>query len=211
MSATSTLIYAVGMAAVAVNAASAVLETEDKHMDLVGAIIVGLVTSLGGGTLRDILLGRPVFWISQPRELAVCLLVAVLVFSLGRFRPQALSRLEKAGLLAVADAAGLALFCVIGTLIARDAGAHWLVALVLGAITASFGGIIRDVLVHEPSLILQTEIYITAAALGAGVTLLVLSLDGGQALAMICGIAAAFALRLGAIRFGWTLPTSPKP
>lgn len=205
------LLEAFEVTGLAVFALTGALVAGRRGLDLLAFAMLATVTGIGGGTLRDILLGRPVFWISQPRELAVCLLVAVLVFSLGRFRPQALSRLEKAGLLAVADAAGLALFCVIGTLIARDAGAHWLVALVLGAITASFGGIIRDVLVHEPSLILQTEIYITAAALGAGVTLLVLSLDGGQALAMICGIAAAFALRLGAIRFGWTLPTSPKP
>jgi uncharacterized membrane protein YeiH len=181
-----------------------------RRLDLLAFAMLATVTGIGGGTLRDVFLARPVSWIQEPRDLAICLAVAVGVFVLGRIRPAALARLEKAGLLAVADAAGLALFCVIGALIARDAGAHWLVALVLGAITASFGGIIRDVLVHEPSLILQTEIYITAAALGAALTLLVLALDGGRSLAMIGGIVGAFSLRLGAIRFGWALPTSPR-
>jgi uncharacterized membrane protein YeiH len=78
------LIYAIGMAAVAVNAASAVLETEDKKMDLVGAVVVGLATSLGGGTLRDLLLDRPVFWLADVAYLVCGLLAVGLTFIMAR-------------------------------------------------------------------------------------------------------------------------------
>ena len=114
------LVYALGMAAVAVNAASAVLETEDKKMDLVGAVIVGLATSLGGGSLRDMLLGRPVFWLADVAYLVCGLLAVGLTFALAR-------RVRvKPGLFVIPDAVGLALFTVLGCRIALDAGVPWL-------------------------------------------------------------------------------------
>jgi dihydroneopterin aldolase len=113
VAAVSDLIFGVAMAAVAVNAASAVLETEDKHMDLVGALIVGLAASLGGGSLRDVLLGRPVFWLAR-RRLPVCGVAAVALTFLS-WRGASGCR---SGVFLIPDAVGLALFTVVGCRIA---------------------------------------------------------------------------------------------
>jgi uncharacterized membrane protein YeiH len=202
MSATSTLIYAVGMAAVAVNAASAVLETEDKHMDLVGAIIVGLVTSLGGGTLRDILLNRPVFWLYEIAYLVCGLLAVGLTFVLARrvrIRP---------GMFLIPDAVGLALFTVVGTQIALAEGVHWLAASMLGVITGAFGGMLRDILVNEVPLVMRPgTLYVTASWLGALVLAGAFHLGYGEAVSAAVGGVLVLALRLLAIRFQLSLPT----
>ncbi len=202
MSTTSSLIFAVGMAAVAVNAASAVLETEDKHMDLVGAIVVGLATSLGGGTLRDILLNRPVFWLSHVAYL-VCGLIAVgLTFVLARrvrIRP---------GMFIIPDAVGLALFTVVGTQIALAEGAHWLSASMLGVITGAFGGMLRDILVNEVPLVMRPGVlYVTASWLGALVLVGAFHLGFGEAVSAVVGGTLVLGLRLAAIRFQLSLPT----
>jgi dihydroneopterin aldolase len=112
VAAVSDLIFGVAMAAVAVNAASAVLETEDKHMDLVGALIVGLAASLGGGSLRDVLLGRPVFWLADVAYLICGVAAVALTFLLARR-----VRLP-VGVFLIPDAVGLALFTVVGCRIA---------------------------------------------------------------------------------------------
>jgi uncharacterized membrane protein YeiH len=137
VSATSALIYAAAMAATVVNAASAVLETEDKRMDLVGALTVGFATSLGGGTLRDLLLDRPVFWIGDINYLVCCLLTVVGIFALARrirIRP---------GLFVIPDAVGLALYTIVGCQIALAYDIHWLPASLLGlgeTVSALAGG-----------------------------------------------------------------------
>ncbi len=194
---------------IAVFALTGALAAARRRLDPFGFAMLATVTGIGGGTLRDVLLNRPVFWVGNPRDLYVCLFVSLVLFILGRMSPAMLPRFYKGQVLQVADAAGLALFAVIGALIARDAGVPWLVAFVLGTITASFGGIVRDVLTQEPSLILRSEIYVTAAALGAAVTLALLDLGSTREMAMFGGFFAAFALRLAAIQFGWSLPTSP--
>jgi uncharacterized membrane protein YeiH len=202
VSTTSTLIYAVGMAAVAVNAASAVLETEDKHMDLVGAIIVGLVTSLGGGTLRDILLSRPVFWLHEIAYLVCGLLAVGLTFVLARrvrIRP---------GMFLIPDAVGLALFTVVGTQIALADGVHWLAASMLGVVTGAFGGMLRDILVNEVPLVMRPgTLYVTASWLGALVLAGAFHLGYGEAVSAAVGGVLVLVLRLLAIRFQLSLPT----
>lgn len=195
---------------VAVFALTGALAAARIRLDPFGFAMLATVTGIGGGTLRDILLSKPVFWVGNPRDLYVCLVVALLMFALGRLRPGAVTRLGHGHLLQYADAAGMALFAVIGALVGRDMGAPWFVALALGAITASFGGIVRDVLTRETSLILRTEIYVTAAALGAAVSLAALGLGLGRTTAMFAGFIVAFGLRTAAIRFNWSLPTSPK-
>ena len=196
------LIYALGMAAVAVNAASAVLETEDKKMDLVGAVIVGLATSLGGGTLRDLLLNRPVFWLGDVAYLFCGLLAVGLTFVLAR-------RIRvRAGLFVVPDAVGLALFTVVGCQIAVAAGVHWLSASLLAVITGVVGGMLRDILVNEVPLVMRPgTLYATASWLGALTLLGALQLGWGDAAAAAAGGAVVLGLRLAAIRYQLSLPT----
>lgn len=202
MSATSSLIYAVAMAAVAVNAASAVLETEDKHMDLVGATIVGLATSLGGGTVRDILLNRPVFWLHEVAYLICGLVTVVATFALAR-------RIRiRQGLFVIPDAVGLALFTVVGTQIALANGVHWLPASILGVVTGALGGMLRDILVNEVPLVMRPgTLYVTASWLGALVLAGSFHLGYGEVVSATAGGLLVLILRLLAIRYQIALPT----
>lgn len=202
MSATSELLYVAAMAATVVNAASAVLETEDKHMDLVGAITVGLATSIGGGTVRDLLLDRPVFWLGDINYLVVGLLAVVGTFALARrirIRP---------GLFVIPDAIGLALYTVVGTQIALHYDIHWLPASLLGVITGVFGGMLRDILVNEVPLVMRPgTLYATASWFGALTLIGGLRLGLGETVSALAGGSLVLVLRLLAIRYQLSLPT----
>ena len=164
-----------------------------KKNDLVGFILLSMATGTGGGTLRDMILGRiPVFWVHNPMYLYLCVGIAVVMFLFAR-------RLEAwRQLLLWLDAMGLAVFSVLGCGIALNAGAPAAVAWLMGVMTAAFGGILRDILSGEPSLVMRKEIYATAAFLGSAVYW-----STGNAWA---GIATAFALRGVAIYFRLSLP-----
>jgi uncharacterized membrane protein YeiH len=204
--ATTELIYVVSMAAVAVFAAAAVLETEDKGMDLVGTVIVGLSTSLGGGTLRDMMLGRPVFWLGNVDYLVCSLLAVALTFVVARrmrIRP---------GLFLIPDAIGLALFSVVGCQVALAHGVHWLPASLLGVVTGVFGGILRDVLVNEVPIIMRPgTLYATASWLGCLTLIGGLQLGWGAPLSAFAGGSVVLALRLVAIRYQLRLPSYRSP
>ncbi len=196
------LIYAVGMAAVAVNAASAVLETESKQMDLVGAVTVGLATSLGGGTLRDLLLDRQVFWLGDVGYLICGLLAVGATFVLAR------QIRIPAGLFVIPDAMGLALFTVVGCQIGLVAGVHWLAVSLLAVITGVVGGMLRDILVNEVPLVMRPgTLYATASWLGALTMLGSLQWGLGDTLSAVAGATVVLALRLAAIRYQLSLPT----
>ena len=148
------LLYWIGLAAVAVSALTGVLDAGRKNMDLIGAVMVGSATALGGGTVRDVLLDRKVFWISDQTYLIVALATALLIF----FAVRAL-RLPSRRFL-IPDAIGLALFTVSGTQIALEWQAPWLVASLLGVITGVVGGVLRDVLCNEvPLVFVRGELY----------------------------------------------------
>lgn len=196
------LIYAVGMAAVAVNAASAVLETESKQMDLVGAVTVGLATSLGGGTLRDLLLDRQVFWLGDVGYLICGLLAVGATFVLAR------QIRIPAGLFVIPDAVGLALFTVVGCQIGLAAGVHWLAVSLLAVITGVVGGMLRDILVNEVPLVMRPgTLYATASWLGALTMLGSLQWGLNDTLSAVAGATVVLALRLAAIRYQLSLPT----
>lgn len=206
MAAASDLIHGVAMAAVAVNAASAVLETEDKHMDLVGAIIVGLAASLGGGSLRDVLLGRPVFWLMDVAYLVCGVAAVALTFLLARR-----VRLP-VGAFVIPDAAGLALFTVAGCQIAVDAGVHWLAASLLGVVTGVFGGVLRDVLVNEVPLVMRPgTLYATASCCGALAMIAAIAAGAGEAISAAVGGALVLGVRLAAIRYRLKMPEFRSP
>ena len=186
---------------VIVFAISGALVASRKQMDVVGFALLAVATGIGGGTMRDVLLGlTPVFWVGEPAYLAVCICVALILFFTAHI-PQ-----SRFNLLLWLDAIGLALFAVTGAERALNAGAGNLVAIAMGVITATFGGIIRDILGGETPIILSREIYVSAALFGAAMFVLgvVLGLprDGALALGFGCG----FTLRALALYRGWSLP-----
>lgn len=194
------LIYWVELFGVGVFAASGGLTAARQHLDIFGFALVAAVTGIGGGTLRDLLLDVPVFWIGDAAALVVCIIVASFMF----FLAQHVARGERA--LLFADALGLSLFCVLGAERALFHGASPLVAIAMGVMSAAFGGIVRDVLCAQVPLILRKEVYATAAALGAASFVLLLALGLERAPAAIAAVALCFAVRAAAILRGWSLP-----
>jgi uncharacterized membrane protein YeiH len=196
------LLYWVGLAAVAVNALTGVLDAGRKQMDLIGAIMVGCATALGGGTVRDVLLDRQVFWISDQTYLVVALVTTLLVFFAVRGM-----RLPPR-LFLVPDAVGLALFTIVGTQVALEWQAPWLVASLLGVITGVVGGVLRDVLCNEvPLVFVRGELYASAAWAGALALIGLQGLGVSSVVAAWCGMAVVFGVRLAAMAFRISLPT----
>lgn len=195
------LIYLLDLCAVAVCAITTTLEARQRELDLFGVLVIAIISGIGGGTVRDILLGRlPVYWIHDPVYVVVGIVAGTLTFFLGRHL-----RLPKNFFL-IPDAVGLALFTVIGTSVALKLGAPWLVASLMGVITGVFGGVIRDILCNEIPLIFRTDIYATASLAGA---LLFIALDyvgAGHNLAMLLAMSSIVVIRLAAIRWHIQLP-----
>lgn len=195
---------------VAVFALTGALIAARKGMDPFGFALLATVTGVGGGTLRDLLIGaRPVFWVGDPSDVLVCVLVAEGVFALGPKRVAALEGGRRGRVLLWADALGLALFAVVGTAKALAAGVPAVSAVALGTITATFGGIIRDILAGTTPLVLRQEIYVTAAALGAAVMVGLQALGLDPFLSAGAGLLASFVLRALALLRGWSLPAFP--
>lgn len=186
---------------IVVFAISGALVASRKQMDIVGFALLGTVTGIGGGTLRDLLLGlAPVFWVREPLYLVVCVLVSCLVFMTAHI-PKSRYRL-----LLWFDALGLALFAVTGAERALLAGAGPVVAVAMGMITATFGGIIRDVIGNEDSVVLSREIYVTAALAGAATFVTLSGLGLVREIALGGGLLVGFAVRGAALARGWSLP-----
>jgi uncharacterized membrane protein YeiH len=197
-------------AGVAVFALTGALVAARKGMDPFGFILLATVTGVGGGTLRDLLLGRGVFWVLAPWDVVICSAVAVVAWFIAYCRPGMLDGWAGRKILIWADAAGMALFAVIGTLKALSLGTPVLSAIAFGAITAAFGGIIRDILAGErPMVLWSRDFYVTAAAAGASVTALLSHFDVNATAVMLAGITVGFGLRAGSILLGWSFPSLP--
>lgn len=153
--------YWLGMAAVAAMAGAAVVEAGAKRFDLFGVIVIALAAALGGGSIRDMLLDRPVFWIADELYLLVAIFAATSVFILARWLVMPVRTFL------ILDAIGLALFSIIGTEAALNLGTSWLVASFLGVITGVMGGILRDVLCNEEPWVFRGPLFATAAWLGS--------------------------------------------
>jgi uncharacterized membrane protein YeiH len=189
-------------AGVAVFAVSGALAAGRKSLDLLGVVVIAMVTAIGGGTLRDLLMDRhPVFWIAQPEFLVVIGAAALLTVPYTRFaRPP-----DK--FLQVADALGLALFSISGARIAQDAGHPGLIVVVMGTITGVFGGVLRDVLVAEiPMILRRGNIYATAAIAGCSLYVLLQSAGFERGLCVAAGMSTVALLRLAAIVLNLQLP-----
>jgi len=189
-------------AAVAVFAATGALAAARKNHDIVTFGFFAAVTGVGGGTLRDLLIGAPVFWVERPAYVLACLAAAVAIwlFGFGRWRELALLWL---------DALGMAAYCVVGAAKAMSLGVSPLAAVVMGVLTATFGGIVRDVLAGEPSVLLRREVYVSAALLGAGVFVGLKVLGLGDLVAGLAGFGVAIGVRGCAIIWRWALPGFP--
>lgn len=195
------LIYILDLFGVAVFAITGSLAAGKKHMDLFGVVVLASVTALGGGTIRDIMLDiGPVFWVTKPIYLIVAVIAAITTFSLVRIK----NLPDKA--LIIADAIGLAVFTVIGTEKALNAGISGIICVVMGVTTGVFGGMIRDILAGEIPLILRKEVYATASLCGAIVFYLVFAVFELKALAIIASFTITFSLRLAAIKWNISLP-----
>ncbi len=189
-------------AGVAVFAATGALSASRKQLDIIGYLFLASVTGIGGGTMRDVVLGAtPVFWVTNPTYLLVCATVAVILFFTAHLFG------SRYRVLVWLDAIGLSAYCVMGAAKGYAATGSATVALVTGMLTATFGGVLRDMLAGEPSVLLRPEIYVTAALVGAGAFVLATVADLPLVATSTLGVLSAFAVRGGALKFGWTLPT----
>lgn len=196
-------LFVLEMIGTAVFAVSGALAASRAGMDIFGFSVLALMPAVGGGTFRDIMLGRfPVFWVENNSYVAVALLAAVVVYFFAD-RPG-----FRKTLLIWMDAAGLALFAVLGTEIALGMGVSTLIAVMMGVSTAVFGGMIRDIISNEIPLVLTGEIYATAAFI-ASIAYIIASYAGiGRTSALVVGVAAGFAVRAVSIVFHLSLPKS---
>lgn len=187
--------------AVSVFAISGALAAAEQKLDMLGFILFGTVTGIGGGTARDILLGaEQVFWIADTRYLWVAIIASTATW----FMAPRIESLRK--LLLWADAIGLALFSVLGCIKSLEFNVAPVVAVVLGMMTATFGSLLRDTLLNRRPVLLEPEIYVTAACLGAVGYVTMASVGIDSALAMVLAMSLAFALRAAAIMFDLRLP-----
>lgn len=181
-------------------AISGALVASRKRMDIIGFLLIGTITGIGGGTVRDLLLGRTVWWTQQPEELLLCVIASLVTFFA---IPASVARQQW---MTWCDALGLASFAVVGCHIALSAGTPPVVAVFMGMLTATGGGVIRDVITQSTPVIMQGQLYATAALL-AGTCYAALIHFGltnpaaeGLAFALCFGLRAAalvFDIRLG--------------
>jgi uncharacterized membrane protein YeiH len=195
------LFYLLDLIGVAVFAVSGVLAASRSGLDLLGGFALAALTAIGGGTLRDLLLNRhPIFWIRDVRYLLVILAAAALTMVYIVFLP------PPGNSLLVADALGLALFAISGAQIAENAGLSPLIVVLMGAMTGTAGGMLRDVMSARVPLIFTQDLYATAAIAGIVVYLLMQKLHAPRSLAVGVGVAAILGVRVMAVVFGMHLP-----
>lgn len=188
--------------AVAASAISGALEARKHEMDIVGATTIAFVTAFGGGTMRDLLLGRtPIFWVVDPWLSIVTFVVTLIAF----YRLNHISD----HLLIVPDAIGLGLFSILGATYALQLHLSAIVAVLMGVVTGIFGGVLRDVTCNRIPNVFRssTELYATCSFIGTWVFIILRWLSVHEVVASASGAAVVFVLRLLAVRFKMTLPT----
>ncbi|MFT4927695.1 MAG: putative membrane protein YeiH [Phenylobacterium sp.] len=188
------------LAGAAVFAISGVLMAYRKHIDAFGALVLAAVTAVGGGTLRDIILDLPVFWVVDPSTLLSIFAAAVMTIIWLRFQSNV-----PAKPLLIADAIGLAFFVVMGCQKALEHGHSDLIAILMGMITGAFGGLIRDVICQQMPLVFKGDLYAIPAILGGLTYTQCLALGVSAYPAMISGMLVTLLMRLGAMKWHWTL------
>lgn len=203
-----TATLALDYASVLVFALTGALVASCAQLDLIGFFFIACLTAVGGGTLRDLLLDRdPVFWLADPVPLGLACAAAVVVF----FGAHLLE--SRYAVIRWLDAAALSVAVAAGVSVAREMEQSAAIVLVMGVVTGTFGGLMRDVVCNEVPLVLkQGELYVTAAAAGAGAALIAAALTDHALAPILACITATFALRAGSLAFGWSLPVyKPHP
>ncbi len=197
-------IHILDLIGTAVFAITGALVAGRKRMDTFGVVILGCVTAVGGGTLRDVVLGRsPVFWISSPHYLAIAALAAIGTFVVAhRWRLPHMA-------IAYADAVGLAVFTVIGFQIGFQTTESYGISIVMAMTTGVVGGIIRDVLAGKIPLVFHKEIYALASLSGAALLAIFTHLQWSPTLALPLSILTTLGLRIAALHWNLTLPIFP--
>ena len=188
------------LAAAVAFAITGALVASRKQLDLLGFIWLAVITGVGGGTVRDLILGVPVFWIVDPAPVIACIATAIVVHFAAHLME------SRYRYILLFDAFGMALVAVAGAAKGLDSGAGALVAIMMGVMTASLGGIIRDTLGQEPSVILRREVYVAAALIGAAAYVVMTSFGLERAVAMGTSFVAAFVIRVLALRYNWSFP-----
>lgn len=196
------ILYGFDLFGTAIFAISGALAAGRRHMDLFGMVVIAAVTAVGGGTARDLLLNRhPVFWISDLAYLGVIVPSALVTFGYtSYFRPPR-------NALPIADAFGLAVFTVVGAKVAMGTGMAPVIVILMGAMTGTVGGMIRDVLCDETPLILRREIYATASLLGGGAYVLLQGTRLPDPFVSTAAVVLVFSIRLAALRWHLHLPS----
>ncbi|QOV92314.1 trimeric intracellular cation channel family protein [Humisphaera borealis] len=197
------IFYFIGLLGVAVSAVSGALSAGRKQFDLIGVAVLALVTAIGGGTLRDILVDRrPIFWIADPTYIWVILAAAFATVLYARFRDPPWQ------MLLVADALMLSFFTISGVWAAEERDHHALIVVTMGTITGSAGGVIRDVLSGEVPLLFKPAepLYATASIAGGTMYVGLVKLGVAASLAGGIGMGVVLAIRIASIRWGWKLP-----
>lgn len=200
------ILHVLDLISAAVFAVTGALVASRKEMDIVGFLWLGVVTGIGGGTIRDLILGAPVFWVINPTPIALCLAVSAFI----HFTAHLVS--SRYRLILYLDAFGMALVAIGGTAKGLDLGAGSLVSIVMGVITAAVGGILRDLLGQEPSILLRREIYVSAAAIGSILFVVLDSFSVDRTWSMGIGLAVSCLIRCLAIGRDWAFPVyRPRP
>lgn len=193
-------LYWITLIAVIVSSASGVLKAGFKQYDLFGVIIIAVATGLGGGSLRDMLLDREVFWIRDQGFFIASLASAIIIFITARLK------VISPKFFLIPDAAGLATFGIAGTLVSLMVGAPWLIASFMGVMTGTMGGIFRDILSNEPPVVFQSSLYATVSWGGSLLFIYLIYLQLDVTVAAIISGLSIFIARLLAIHFNLSLP-----
>ena len=193
-------LYWITLFAVIVSSASGVLKAGFKQFDLFGVIIIAIATGLGGGSLRDTLLDRDVFWIRDQIFFIASLGSALFMFLMARVV------VISERFFLIPDAAGLATFAVAGTLVSLTVGAPWLIASFMGVMTGTMGGIFRDILSNTHPVVFQSPLYATVSWAGSLLFIGLLYIDMDVTLAAIITGLSIFFARLIAIYYSISLP-----
>lgn len=195
------LLHVLFLIGIAVEAMSAALVAGRRQMDWLGVCVIAVVTALGGGTLRDVLLGRhPLSWIEHPSYLVIVLAAALATILVAPM----MKRLRTIFL--ALDALGLVVFTVVGCDIAKGLHLHWLIILVSGMITGTFGGVLRDVLCTQVPLLFRKELYASVSLLAGAIYMTAPHLGIDHEVGMVIAMATGFAVRMLAIRYHWEMP-----
>lgn len=196
---TAAILYWSTLFASVFSAAAGVIDARQKKFDLFGVMIIAFCAALGGGTLRDVILDRPVFWIGDPSYLVITWVGALLTFWVAR-------RIElEARWFEIPDAIALALYTIAGTQAALMMGTNWLVASFMGVITGVAGGILRDILLNEEPLVFKGPFYATASWAGSMLYAVLWHKVDANA-AVISTLLLVFMVRISAIKWNLMLP-----